>query len=242
MRTRGGHGVARVGGPSVATRYTHEFVSRNLPDGTQAILEIGCGAGQLAAALMSSGSRVLALDTNETCVEASRSLGVDAHIARWPIDLDERFDAVLFTRSLHHISPLNRSIEAAVGALRPGGRLIVEDFRIETVSVRTDAWFTGLMQMLHAGGMLTGKSGLAGILEKLDFGEHRDELHSSTEIRQALSTHGTIEEEDAAYYFRYAQEDIDEGLAAVLLDYELSMIEAKAIDALGKRFVLTPHS
>ena len=226
----------------VATAYTFEFVRRHLPKGARTILEVGCGNGELAAQLLQAGFGVVALDSDEACVAKAQAAGVDARLATWPAAMEARFDAVLFTRSLHHIAPLEDAIEAAVAVLEPGGRVIVEDFRIELESRRTTAWFIGLMQMFNVAGLLADPTRFAALIEKLDFGEHRHELHASDRMAEILGRHGPLHEEDAAYCFRYAEADIGEPLTEALRNYELAMIAAGAIDALGKRLVLTPLS
>jgi SAM-dependent methyltransferase len=227
---------------AVATRYTHEFVKRLLPDGAARILEVGCGNGELAARLMQDGLRVLALDSDEECVAAARAAGLDARQATWPCAIEVEFDAVVFTRSLHHIAPLEAAVAAAVAVLNPGGRIIVEDFRIEADSARTDAWFTGLVRSLDADGQLREESAPGRLLEKLDFGEHRVELHSSLAMAHALNRHGEVRQSDAAYYFRYLEGELrSPNMAGSLLEQELALINAGKIDALGKRFVLTPR-
>jgi SAM-dependent methyltransferase len=229
-------------GAPVATQYTYEFVQRHLPDGARTILEIGCGNGQLAAGLIHDGLRVLALDSYEECVAAARAAGVNARPATWPCAIEGEFDAVLFTRSLHHIAPLEAAVAAAVAVLSPGGRIIVEDFRIEADSARTDAWFTALVRSLDADGQLRDDSAAGRLLEKLDFGQHRAELHSSLAIAQALNRHGEVRHADAAYHFRYLEGELrSPNMAGSLLEQELALIDAGKIDALGKRFVLTPR-
>ena len=227
-----------------ATGYTLEFVLSRLPAHARDILEVGCGEGELAQRLGSEGFKVVALDSSGDCVEAARARGVDARTGEWPIEIgeDQRFDAVLFTRSLHHIHQLDAAVAAAVAALRPGGRIIVEDFRIEADSARTQAWFGGLVRLLDAGNLFRERSAAETILEKLDLREHQRELHASTAMAQALRSHGKVEEQDAAYYFRYAEAQVEPKIARLLLDYELSLIDAGAIDPLGKRFVLSPNS
>lgn len=224
----------------VATRYTYEFIRQHLPKAAGSVLEIGCGQGDLAARLSGQRLEVTALDSDAECVAAAKAKGVDARCAEWPAQLSGTFDAVLFTRSLHHIAPLDEAVEAAVAALRPGGRVIVEDFRFELDSARTRTWFTGLMGLFEASSAFANPGALPALLEKLDFGEHHDELHPSTAIAAALGRRGAVSQEDAAYYFRYAEAEIGEPLAERLLRYELGLIEVGAIDPLGTRFVLSP--
>jgi SAM-dependent methyltransferase len=226
----------------VATQYTYEFVRRALPGGASTVLEIGCGDGELAARLLHDGLRVVALDSDEACVANANAAGVDARLATWPTGVEESFDAVLFTRSLHHIAPLDEAIDAAVAALGAGGRIVVEDFRTELESTRTNAWFIGLMRLFDTAGLFANPRALDVLVEKLDFGDHRHELHSSVVVAEMLGRHGPVHEENAAYYFRYAEAEIGEPLTEALRSYELAMIEAGAIDALGARFVLTPSN
>jgi 2-polyprenyl-3-methyl-5-hydroxy-6-metoxy-1,4-benzoquinol methylase len=223
-----------------ATSYTLAFIRDRLPKGARSILEVGCGNGDLAASLMAAGYDVLAIDSKNDCIQKARSLGVNATCAEWPCALERTFDALLFTRSLHHIHALDEAVAAAVAALQPGGRIIVEDFRFELDSPRTTEWFGGLAKVLDAAGAFGPSYDLAGLLAKFDHEEERHELHSSMAIAAALERRGSVEQEDAAYYFRYVEPDLPTHLAQALLRYELALIHAGAIDALGRRFVLTP--
>src|SRR5213593_2182454 len=92
------------------TRYTYNFIKRFLPSECRRILEVGCGTGELAARLSKDGYSVVAIDTDRDSVAAALRLDVNAHVATWP-DFDQsQFDAVLFTRSLHHIHPIDESL------------------------------------------------------------------------------------------------------------------------------------
>src|SRR3954470_13474908 len=136
----------------VATQYSYDFIRLHLPSQARSILEVGCGAGEVASSLANDGLEVIALDSSEDCVSRARARGVDARAVPWPAALDQRFDAILFTRSLHHIAPLQEAVDAAIHALQPVGTIIVEDFRSELESARTTAWFVGLMRVLDAAG------------------------------------------------------------------------------------------
>ncbi len=87
----------------VATRETLHFVRAHLSGGAQHLLEVGCGNGALAAALQADGHTLVALDADAEAVAEARRRGVDARHAAWPDFENAPFDAVLFTRSLHHL-------------------------------------------------------------------------------------------------------------------------------------------
>lgn len=221
----------------VATRYSYEFIRKHLPADGADVLEVGCGRGELAGRLSRDGHRVVAIDPDPDCVAMTSSLGVDARQASWPVDLGGRFDAVLFTRSLHHIHPLGGSVAAARDALRPGGVVIVEDFRSEGAGDASSSWYRGLTRTLHAAGSFVDGFDLEERLSADD--THGHHLHSSSAIDVALRDFfDDIRREDAAYYFRYLEPAFRQPFAVeAALSFELAMIECGAIAALGRRFV-----
>lgn len=222
--------------PSI--RYTYDFVRNGIAEGTKCVLEIGCGSGELAALLIANGLHVTAIDADADCVAEARGLGVDAETTSWPVPLDKRFDAVLFTRSLHHVDDLRGAIEAARAALNPGGRIIVEDFRAEGGSERSTRWFEALARELHAGGTLSPDVTVAALLDKAaPSSSHDHHLHSSGAIARQLGQDANLREADAAYYFRYLEPHLTDASAEAVLEHELAMIGQGSIDALGKRFI-----
>jgi SAM-dependent methyltransferase len=223
-------------------RYTHAFVRAALPEPCHSLLEVGCGNGELAQMLRRDGFEVVAIDSDPDAVQGAVQRGVDARLATWPTALDETFDAILFTRSLHHIHDLKGALDAAVARLRHGGRIIVEDFRAEGASDSARTWFAGLCRLLHTSGALREGVNLAAILDRAAPNAHEHELHSSDSIRSVLARRGAVGEQDAAYFFRYLEpEFVATEAAQAFLDQELSLIRSGALDALGKRFVLSPR-
>ena len=233
-----------------ATAYTRNFIMSALPARAKRILEIGCGDGALAEALSGDGLEVVAIDTDAALVDAARARGVDARQAEWPSFSDGTFDAILFTRSLHHVHDLSTSLATAFEALRENGRVIVEDFMAEGCSERSERWFASLASLLDRAGLLTlhgATDYLDQVLGRLEpeAHDHDHDLHSSTQIGAALGAHGRIlRAEPSAYYFRYVMPALgdESDLAEAVLGHELEMIAAGAIDPLGRRIVAAAHA
>lgn len=229
------------------TTFTHEYVKRSLPADCRRVLEVGAGTGELAARLMGDGLQVVALDIDPGAVAAARDLGVDARVGQWPEALDEQFEAVLFTRSLHHIHPLPESVAAAVACLAPRGRLVVEDFAVEAADRRTLAWFAGAIRLPRESGLLPGCDEL---LENLlstggslaAWQEYHDhDLHAASAMEAALRRALTeVVVESAPYLFRYlgaalANAPARNALVRALAEQETKLIADRAITALGRR-------
>lgn len=225
----------------VATAYTFDFILSALSPGSKRVLEIGCGDGAVAAALGRAGLAVVAIDSDPARIEQAKARGVDARVAAWPHFSDGRFDAILFTRSLHHVDDLAASVAAAFAALAGHGRVIVEDFMAEGCTERSERWFASLAALLDRAALLGEPTGhLAEMLGRVPPHHEDHHLHSSGAMESALRARaGTVRVESAAYYFRYALPSLRQGpaLAQALLDHERELIEAGAIDPLGRRYV-----
>jgi SAM-dependent methyltransferase len=201
---------------SCGARYSFGFVRRALPRGVRRVLEVGCGDGALAAMLAADGLDVTAIDSDPEAVAKAGKRGVDARLASWP-DFDSgRFEALLFTRSLHHVADLGASVAAAFAALTPGGVLIVEDFAFEEADEASLAWFAAL----------------AGELAPAALAHHHD-LHSAAAIEAALGA----APEPAAYYFRYVEAATPD-LAEAAFAEEEKAIAGGLIRPLGRRWVV----
>jgi SAM-dependent methyltransferase len=221
-------------------RYSAEFVLESLPERASRLLEVGCGDGALARFLLDRSFAVVGLDNDPAAVASARARGVDARLMSWPAPVEGRFDAVLFTRSLHHIGPLDEAVAAAVAALGPGGSIVVEDFCAEGGSERSAAWFERTVDDLAELGRLRAGASIAAILAKAA-PDHAHELHASDSIAAALGARGSVEQAGAAYYFRYLEPELDDAEGAQgLLEAELEGIASGRIDPLGRRFVLVP--
>jgi SAM-dependent methyltransferase len=139
----------------VGAQHTLEpLIERREPG--RSLLEIGCGDGRLAAELARCGHRIVAVDSDSECVGLARRRGVDARHATWPETSDslERFDVVLFTRSLHHCSDLDAALEAASRVLRPSGILWIDDFDHSAGPRLGARWLVTQARALHRTGLL----------------------------------------------------------------------------------------
>jgi SAM-dependent methyltransferase len=231
------------------TRYTYDFIKRFLSPECQCILEVGCGTGELAARLSNDGYSVVAIDSDGVSIATARRLGVDAHVATWPGFASGQFDAVLFSRSLHHIHTLPESIKRAAESLVTGGLIIVEDFAYESTDEKTLRWFASAIRLLEATGLLTvGDESLNKVLSKTETlkawrENHENELHTAAEIDAQLEKlFGRVIRENAAYYFRYIANAITatekrDAIVQAFADHEETLVADSSIVSLGRRFV-----
>jgi SAM-dependent methyltransferase len=125
----------------IATQETLKFIERNCKVAGTNVLEVGCGKGELAKVLLDKGAKVTALDLSDIAVFSAKNKGVNA-IQKNFFDYSglEKFDAILFSRSLHHMQPVKDAVEKASALLKPNGVVLVEDFSVDIVDDKTLTW------------------------------------------------------------------------------------------------------
>lgn len=134
-----------------------DFVRSQLPPPPARVLEMGCGSGELALALCSGGWRVTAVDPEAPHGEPFIRVRVE--------ELDaadyEPFDAAVAVLSLHHAGNLGAMLDKVRSLLKPGGVLVVDEFRKEYLADRATAAFFYHQQLslLYAGRKGTGDGG-----------------------------------------------------------------------------------
>ena len=234
----------------LATGETLAFIEASVPNGSRRILEIGCGAGELAAALVNRGYEVVALDSHRDAVKAARAKGVRAIQACWPDWDDDPFDVVLFTRSLHHIHDLRRSVARAAALLREDGVLIVEDFAFADATPWAAAWFQRELRMLDEAPRLDRKRDTFGasLLASEDpmaawHQDHGHDLHTASAMAAALAhTFESVREAKAPYLYRYllqmvADDALGSRLVSLFLAQEKALAERLEDFAIGRRWL-----
>jgi SAM-dependent methyltransferase len=113
------------------------FVTGALPAPPARVLEVGAGAGELAAELVAHGFEVVAIDP------ASEGAPV---VAVPLLELDEpekSFDAAVAVVSLHHVEPLAESCRRLAEVVRPGGTLVVDEVDVDRYDERAAGWWLG---------------------------------------------------------------------------------------------------
>ncbi len=99
------------------------------PRSGESILDLGCGTGELAMAIATSGARVVGLDASAEMIAAARER---APALEWIVGdgealaFDDAFDAVFSNAALHWMTRAEAAARGIARALKPGGRLVAE--------------------------------------------------------------------------------------------------------------------
>jgi SAM-dependent methyltransferase len=209
------------------------FLERVLPAPPLRVLEVGCGGGELAAALIALGHVVTALDVDPDAVAAARAAGVPAVQGDFLNGGAEPHDVVLFTRSLHHVGDLERAAALAAAACAPGGVVVVDEFARERADAATAAWFYELRAVLAAAEVLAPPEApaVADPLERWEreCGAHR--LHTGEEMVRALGAHLDVDlVERCPYLYRQLAQWLEPTGRGAAVAHRLLQVERERID------------
>lgn len=97
------------------------------PKNGEAVLDLGCGDGELAAAMVEAGCDVIGVDSSASLITAACARGVDAYVGdAQDIEYDAQFDAVFSNAALHWMPKQDQIAARSFTALKDGGRFVVE--------------------------------------------------------------------------------------------------------------------
>jgi SAM-dependent methyltransferase len=228
---------------------TVRYLTRVLPPPPLEVLEVGAGDGAVALALAAMGYTVTALDES---LDLPTGADVESEAVRWIesdfllFDGKGVFDAILFTRSLHHLAPLDRALDRALEALRPGGLLAAEEFGYDRVNLPTARWFYDLESVLVAAGVLSQSEEPGN--EGNPLGRWRREHAHDPPLATGHAILAAVRDrfelsplEEAPYLYRYFCERMEESergrrTAERILALEGRLIRERDLAAAGLRF------
>ena len=192
------------------------YVRAALPEPPARVLEVGAGDGRLVGALRSAGYDVVAIDPEP------RGPGVLPVALAELADPAASFDAAVAVLSLHHVEPLAPSCERLGELVRPGGRLVVDEFDVGRFDERAAAWWLAQRRAALAHAPEDPAALSAG---------HRNHLHPVDALRAALAPHFALGAAvPGPYLHRW---DLPAGLRPV----EEAAIAAGSLPATGARLV-----
>ena len=185
------------------------------------MLEVGCGEGDLARALSGSGHSVVAIDPDAPAGEFFQAVRLEE------FEAPEPFDAVVASRSLHHIFPLPEAVAKIARLLKPGGRFILDEHAHDRLDDRTARWY-----FLHRVGDADAPGSLAAC--RAEWASDHEGLHGYTAMREQIDHHFTERYFAWVPHLHRELPDLDE-------EQERALIEAGTIQATGFRYVGEPR-
>ena len=194
----------------VPTRETVAFVMSHSA-AAAAVLEIGCGEGDVALVLLNQGYGVIGVDASQEVVARAQERGVPAVWATWPEFECGAVDTVAFTRSLHHIAPISGAIHKARELLTKKGVLLVEDFSVYEADETTINWLLETLRAPAGRGLIQPVRG-AFVTDLLAADDavvvwrqsHDHDLHTIAAMTQAIAEEFIVRETCAVpYLYRY---------------------------------------
>jgi len=99
------------------------------PKSGETILDLGCGTGDLAHQILSSGASVIGMDYSQQMIESAKEKYPDIHFFTGNAEdykLDEPVDAVFSNAALHWMKNPRNVIKCVWNSLNKGGRFVAE--------------------------------------------------------------------------------------------------------------------
>jgi SAM-dependent methyltransferase len=200
-----------------------EFVRAELPAPPARVLEIGCGAGELARSLAAAGYEITAIDPEAPAGEIFQRVGIEDFEGTGP------FDAVVASRSLHHIPNLAAAVERIAALLRPGGTLVLAEFARERMRGSTAAWYHRQRQALAAVGAAPPVADRCEDWLR-SWEEHHGDLHAAASILEEVARR--FDERHLEWTPYLFEHQLDEALEPL----EHALIERGLLEPTGLRY------
>lgn len=113
---------------------SENWIIGRLPPNRRAVLEIGCGVGDLARRLSSHFAATDAIDVSAGMIaeakrRTTREIAIDfvrADLFEWLRARPDSYDCIVSVAVLHHVD-FEAALQAMKAALAPGGRLLIVD-------------------------------------------------------------------------------------------------------------------
>lgn len=97
------------------------------PQEGEAILDVGCGDGELTRLLQEKGCSVIGIDSSPSMIEMAKNRGIKAYVIDGHnIAYQNRFDAIFSNAALHWLTQPEKVVKGAYLALKENGRFVAE--------------------------------------------------------------------------------------------------------------------
>jgi SAM-dependent methyltransferase len=198
-----------------------QFVLAHAPQPPARLLEVGCGAGELARTLARRGYSVTAIDPDAPTGDIFRKTSLEEFHEQQP------FDVVIASRSLHHIADLVQAVSKLRSLLESDGLLILNEFAWDQMDERTARWYLSQVGQPRP----EDESLLPGKFPEAWIAEHEG-LHESHAMRRALADVFDEQEFDWVPYIadHYLKQPD-------LIEQEWELIRSGLINPLGFHYV-----
>jgi len=228
----------------LAISQTVSFLMDVLRSG-QRVLEVGCGRGEVARRLAAGGLQITALD--RSLRDSSPAPGV-TFIEGDFLDFDDgRFDAVVFTASLHHMSPLGAALDRAHQLLAPGGLVVADEFDLDAPGRETLRWYYDVQELLAAAELFPRERvdpPGSDVVQRWRLAHvHEPPLHTGVAMRQAIAARFDLRDvQGAAYLYRYVTRHLPHDERGVAVAQHIYAMEHRGItdatlSAVGLRII-----
>ncbi|GEP92800.1 Trans-aconitate methyltransferase [Chitinophaga terrae (ex Kim and Jung 2007)] len=109
--------------------YGNSLIDWLQPQEGEAILDLGCGTGELTAELAQLGASVTGIDASASMIESARKHFPEVNFVvadATSFSLPRQFDGIFSNATLHWIREADKVAERMAHHLKPGGRLVIE--------------------------------------------------------------------------------------------------------------------